>query len=219
MLIVFALFVIYWNNNYMNIAILLPHTNVLSSNSKATLSYLNPNVFRSLHGTCPFTNPMYPSIGPNIPYICPSQKPYRIGTSWYFKADILDHREDKDDIDIRRFFETFEKLKSIIQIYTDDDALITRLQKANTLHLAYLYTSCQSKQEITIIHSKWPDMIEGDQYDGIFKQYGFNAWSDASICFDKVLCMNDDHSGGISFNLYLNSKSQEMMQQLAAKTE
>eukprot|EP01083_Nonionella_stella_P127283 385599_1 len=219
MLIVFALFVIYLNDNYMNPVISLPHTNVLSSTAP-TLPYLNPNTFRSLYGNCPFTNPTYPSIGPDIPYICPSQKPYRIGSVWYLERDILEYRSAKDgDIDIKRFFETYENIKSIILNYTDHGAFIKRLKSTDSLHLAYLYTSCQTKQDITTIHNKWPDMIDSDHYDDIFNQYGFNSWTDATICFDRVLCMNNDNSGQISFNLYLDSMSQKMMQQLAAKTE
>ena len=109
MLLVFAAFMVYLNDNYINLTISLPsNLNIASfspSSSSSTggssvadaPSYLNPFAIRSVgYGTCPFTAPSYPNIGPDIPFICPSNKPYRISSAWYLKEDLMEGDNGKE---------------------------------------------------------------------------------------------------------------------------
>ena len=251
MLLVFAGFMVYVNDNYINLTISLP-SNMLNlasfsatSNLKSTtsidheLSYLHPFAFRSLgYGTCPYTTPVYPNIGPDIPFICPSNKPYRISSAWYLKEIMLDKKEksdksnneddNKDDNaenkfpkDIAEFFAQFERLKSVMDNSTGskEKGITKKLKKTDGLHLTYLYTSCQTEKEVKTIHDEWNNIMQEMEYKSIFKEYGYASWDDVEICFDRVLCMNDNHYGGVTYNLYLDHKSQELMQKLVAKTE
>ena len=248
LLLVFAAFMVYLNDNYINLTISLPDTiNIASSSSSPTtskktnsmnneLSYLHPFAFRSVgYGTCPYTMASYPNVGPSIPFICPSNKPYRIGSAWYLKEDLLDgdnektEKNDKDEKDknkpketnIDKFFAQFEIVKSVMENNTDskEKGINKRLKKVEGLHLSYLYTSCQTKKEVETIHNEWNDIIKSDEYESIFKEYGYESWTDIEVCFDRILCMNDNHYGGVTYGLYLDDKSQELMHKLVAKTE
>ena len=244
MLLAFAALMIYFNDNYINLTISLPSTmsilsfggqdsaSSFSSSSSSSLSstgsdsipsYLHPfALYKVPYGSCPFTTPAYPNIGPDIPYICPSTKPYRIGSAWYLEQDLLDNRKDKDDNkDIMQFFAEFERLKSIMTNNTDskEKGMTKRLKKTDGLHLSYLYTSCQTQKEVKTIHDEWNDIIQTTEYQSIFKEAGYKSWEDVQVCFDRVLCMNDNYFGGVTYNLYLDKKSQDLMQKLVAKTE
>eukprot|EP01083_Nonionella_stella_P000071 199_1 len=229
MLLVFGLFVIYLNDNYTNFTISIPNTQLLSrftsvsSTSSGAIPYLNPNALHGGYGTCPYTTPTYPNIGPDIPVICPSKKAYRIGAAWYLKEDILKHRDkSKDTKDITQFFKVFDTLKGIVDNTTDalDQAVTKKWKRTDGLHLTYSYGACLTERDAKAMHDDWANMVKLKAgYDDILKLYGYDSWTDAKVCFDQVLCMNDNHYGGVTYNLYLDTKSQEMMKRLAAKTE
>eukprot|EP00484_Ammonia_sp_Unknown_P024751 CAMPEP_0197034162 /NCGR_PEP_ID=MMETSP1384-20130603/12349_1 /TAXON_ID=29189 /ORGANISM="Ammonia sp." /LENGTH=327 /DNA_ID=CAMNT_0042464051 /DNA_START=116 /DNA_END=1099 /DNA_ORIENTATION=- len=230
MLLLFAVAVLYLNENYTTISIspivrmITPTISSTPSDTMHSIPYLHPLAYHSLaYGTCPYTNPTFPSIGPDLSSFCPSNKPMRSATAWYFDKHIR-HHIAKDDTqsasDLDNFFKQYETFREIVRNNTNssDKALEISLKKASGLHLTYQYLSCQTEQEIATLYKHWDGIINDEQVVEMMGNAG-GSWQAMEVCFDRVLCMNDNAHGGYAFNLYLDETSQELMRRLVTKTE
>eukprot|EP01084_Bolivina_argentea_P259755 438422_1 len=234
MLLLFGLTILYLRDNYKQFA----HTHITrfiptfamstitstTSSTDAEISYLHPLSYKSIgYGTCPFSSPTFPNIGPNIPFMCPSKKRYRASAVWYLQKDVLQNMsEDDGSTDtIDEFFKNVELFKHIVRNNTDTtsgDLQIT-FKKTSGLNIIYQYVSCQTEADIEKLKFKWNDIIKDDEYSEILSEFGYKSWKDMKICFDKILCVAENYFGGYSFNLYLCEKSQKMLKKLITKTE
>ena len=169
----------------------------------------------------------YPSIGPDISYICPSDKKYRAGLVWYLQKDIAqniaeDDKKAADDLD--NFFKQIESFKQVINNNIDinnKDLQISGMKNVESFHLSFQYFSCVTEDEIKTIKSNLDHIVKHDDIMNIIKnnKNGYKSWSDVQVCFDRVLCMNDNYYGGYMFNLYLDDESQKLMRDLVTKME
>eukprot|EP01084_Bolivina_argentea_P105411 188751_1 len=220
MLFVFGLLVLYIRDNCWNISIHIPNQ-TLSENTTSSKSYLNKLTSHTMSSSsCPYTNPTYPSIGADMSYICPLNKPYRIGTSWYLFKHVQPILTGNDLVYFNNFIDQIDVLRSFVMNITHSNKdLQVSFKPNNDLHMAYQYISCQSGTEINRIKSEWDKILNVNKYENIFQKYGFSSWNDLKICFDEILCMNDDYRGAVTYNLYLNEQSQNLMKELVEITE
>ena len=131
---------------------------------------------------------------------------------------------EKDKLSMNTFFERMERVRDIINEfvtlnYPHNDMEVS-LKSENDLHLTYQYINCQTQTTIQMIH-KNERIIFGDdnKYKSIFAKYGYQSWKDIMVSFDKILCINDHANGDITFDLFLDGPSQELMRKLIGRTE
>lgn len=241
MLTLFGLSLLYLRDNYTNISFknimsVIPNIGQVQQDTIISngailkrpindIEYLHINAYHNIgYGTCPYSNPNYPSIGPDISYICPSDKQYRAGSVWYLQKDIsqnIPEKDTKSSDDLDKFLKNTEVFQEIVRNNTNsnDTNLQISFKKIDKLHLTFQYISCQEENDILSLKKNWNDLVQNEDVLGIIKNAGYESWNDVQVCFDRVLCMNDNYFGGYSYNLYLNEKSQKLMKQLIDKTE
>eukprot|EP01083_Nonionella_stella_P078041 213359_1 len=95
------------------------------------------------------------------------------------------------------------------------------LKNDEQYHLTYQYLNCQTKENIQKLVQNEHEIFGNDdgKYAKIFKEFGFDSWSDVEIGFDQILCMNDHYNGAITFDLFLDAKSQKLLKKLIERTE
>ena len=193
----------------------------------SSLSYLHPAAFRNVGcGNCPFTNPTFGCIGPDQSFICPSNRPYYIGAGWYLSRDtvpFINNEKDKQALEI--FFRNMDKVRNMIRDfiknnYPNPEAAQVTLKDDFKFHLTYQYLNCQTKSNIKTITKNRKEIFENDEnYKDILNEFGYNSIKEIIISFDKILCMNDHYNGDVTFDLFLDEKSQNLMKKLIERTE
>ena len=158
-------------------------------------------------------------------FICPRFRPYYLSVTWYFVKDTIPHLTDENDKKrMSEFFKSMEEVRDIINNFVNNDYphndIDVILKSEKDLHLTFEYINCQKQSNIQIIDTNKMDIFgNNDRYKDIFNEFGYNSWDDVVIGFDKILCINDHANGDITYDLFLDQKSQNLMKQLIERSE
>eukprot|EP01084_Bolivina_argentea_P003899 7385_1 len=142
------------------------HKKLVGETSNRSPSYLHSSAFRNIGcGNCPYTNPTFGSIGPDQAFICPSNRPWYVGASWYLVRDTVPFiNNDKDKQALDSFFDNMQKIRNIIKDYYKNNENIELTLKDNKgYHLTYQYLNCQTDENIAKIFRNKQDIFESDE--------------------------------------------------------